>query len=106
MRSRFLLRASGILAFVAGTVGLWFGFGMSFLVPGIPGEPYFQRQRVLYGNLPLLASALALCAAGWLFFRSESERKITLDQAITYCILGAAGLGFLSFLIGALINQR
>jgi hypothetical protein len=106
MQSRLLLRVSGILTFVAGTVGLWYGFAMSFLVPGIPGEPYFQRDRVLLGNLPLLGSVIALAAAGWMFFRSVSEPKITLERAITYCIGGATGLGFLYAIIGALIYQR
>ncbi|MGA2882579.1 MAG: hypothetical protein ABSG13_26800 [Bryobacteraceae bacterium] len=78
---------------------------MSFLVPGIPGEPYFQRDRLLRGNVPLVASVLALCAAGWLFFRSAPKPKITLSEAIAYCIGGAAVLGFLFYLIGAAIYQ-
>ena len=106
MRSRVLLRVSGIVMFIAGTFGLGYGFAMSFLVPGTLGESYFQRDRILLGNLPLVASVLALTAAGWIFFRSLSEPKITLERAITYCIGGAVGLGFLYAVIGALIYQR
>ena len=105
MRGRLLLRLLGILTFIAGAVGLWYGFAMSFLVPERPGEPYFQRDRVLLGNLPLLGSVLALSAAGWLLFRSLSEPKITLERAITYCIGGAVALGFLYAVIGALITH-
>ena len=107
MQRKLILRVTCVLTFVAGTVGLWYGFAASFLVPGNHlGEPYFQRDRVLLGNLPLLGSVLALAAAGWMLFRSLSEPKITLGQAITYCIAGAAGLGFLYAVIGALIFQH
>jgi hypothetical protein len=103
MRNRLLMRLSAILAFIVGTFGLWYGFAMSFLIPGVPGEPYFQRDRVLFGNVPLLVSLIALSVAGWLFVLSISEPKITLEQAIAYCIGGAVGLGFLSAVFGSLI---
>jgi biotin transporter BioY len=106
MRRALLLRASGVVTFIAATFGLWYGFAMSFLVPGIPGEPYFQRNRVLLGNVPLVASVLALCAAGWLIFRATSEPKITVEKTITYCVAGAAGLCFLFAVIGSAIYQR
>jgi hypothetical protein len=101
-----LLKACGVLAFIAGALGLWYGFAMSFLVPGAPGEPYFQKNRMLLGNVPLLASLLMLSAAGWLFLRSVTRPKLTLGQAITYCVGSAAGLGFVFAVIGALIYQR
>jgi hypothetical protein len=41
-----------------------------------------------------------------MIFRSFSEPKITLERAITYCIGGAVGLGFLYAVIGSLIYQR
>jgi hypothetical protein len=106
MRRTVLLRVSAIVTFIAGTFGLWYGFAMSFLVPGTPGESYFQRDRILLGNSPLVGSMLALAAAGWMIFRSFSEPKITLERAITYCIGGAVGLGFLYAVIGSLIYQR
>jgi hypothetical protein len=105
MRRASVQICCGLALFIAATFGLWYGFAMSFLVPGIPGAPYFQRQRVLLGNVPLVASMLALCAAGW-FFRSAIKSKITLSEAIIYCIGVAAGLGFLFFVIGAAIHQR
>jgi hypothetical protein len=101
-----LLRSFGIVIFIAATFGLWYGFAMSFLVPSLPGEPYFQRNRVLLGNIPLLAAVLALCAAGWLFFRSASEPKITLGETIACSVAGAAGLCFLFVVIGSAIYQR
>jgi len=72
----------------------------------MPGEPYFQKERVLLGNLPLLASLTALSEAGWLLVRSLSEPKISLERAIAYCMGGAVGLGFLFAILGLLLNQR
>jgi biotin transporter BioY len=103
---RVLHRILGTVALLAGTAGLYYGFVMSFLVPGILGEPYFQRQRVLLGNIPLAVSVLALCGAGWLFFTSLREPRFTLGQTIACCIGGAAGLWVLLAIIGALIYQR
>ena len=100
-----LLTISGVLAFIVGTTGLWYGFATSFLVPGTLGERYFQ-SRVWPGNVSLLASLLALAAAGWLLRRSAPDSKITIVQAISYSIGGAAGLGVLFAVVGALINQR
>lgn len=105
MRRPFVHICCGVAIFMAATFGLWYSFAMSFLVPGIPGEPYFQRDRVLLGNVPLLASLRGLCVAGW-FLRSALKSKITLSEAIIYCMGGAAGLGFLFFVIGAAIHQR
>ena len=106
MRRAFVQICCGVAIFIAATFGLWYGFAMSFLVPGIPGEPYFQQDRVLLGNVPLVASMLALCAVGWLL-RSALKSKITLSEAIIYLCLGsAAGLGFLFFVIDTAIHQR
>lgn len=44
-RNRVLLKAGGVLAFIAGAYDLWYGFVMSFLVPGAPGEAYFQKDQ-------------------------------------------------------------
>jgi hypothetical protein len=78
---------------------------MSFLVPGFPGEPYFQRDRILLGYLPLAGSLLGLAAAGWMFFNSLSQPKITLEKTITGCIGLATALGFLYALVLSLLYQ-
>lgn len=101
-----LLRGSSIAIFLAGAFGVWYGFVMSFLVPGTLGEPYFTRDRILLGNVPLVGSFAALVAAGWMFFRSFSKPRFSLEQAIVYSIGGAAGLGWLYIVIGGLISQR
>jgi hypothetical protein len=75
-------------------------------VPGIPGEPYFQKNRVLLGTLPLLPAMIMLCVAGWLVFRSAPEPKWSLEKTVIYCIGSAVGLIFLFVVIGALIYQR
>ena len=105
MRKNVGFRVIGIVMFMAGTFGLWYGFAMSFLMPGNPGEAYFQKDRFLLGNLPLLGLPLVLSAAGWMVFHSLSEPRITLGQAINYSIVGAAGLGLVYAVFCALIYQ-
>jgi hypothetical protein len=94
MQSRLLLKVSGIVTFVAGTFGLWYGFAMSFLVPGIPEEPYFKRDRVLLGNLPLLGSVLALAAAGWMSSVLFLSRRSLLREQSLIAYVGPRVLGF------------
>jgi hypothetical protein len=99
------LKASGVLAFLIGTAALYYGFAMTFLVPGAPGEAFFQKDRVLLGMLPLCAAVLTLCLAGWLLFHSASNPKRHLSDMIVYCIGGAIGAIWLSFIIGAIYKS-
>src|ERR1035441_3387398 len=93
------LKAAAVVAFLIGTGVLYFGFTMTFLVPGMLGEPFFQKDRVLLGMLPLLAALLLLCSAGWLLFRSVSTPKRNLSDMIAYCFGAAIGMIFLFFII-------
>jgi hypothetical protein len=105
MPTKSVLRLTTVLLWVLGTVALYFGFAMSFLVPGLPGEPYFQKDRILLGNLPLAVSVILLCIAAWLF-RSWTKSKVSLDTAVMYSI-GAAVVSLLLFaMVGAAVYQR
>jgi uncharacterized BrkB/YihY/UPF0761 family membrane protein len=99
------LKIAGVLAFLAGMVALYFGFLMTFLVPGTPGEGFFVKERVILGILPLLAALVALCLSGWLFFRSVPNPRRHLSDVIAYCIGGAIGAIFLFCIVGG-IYQR
>jgi hypothetical protein len=83
---------------------------MTFLVPGYPGESFFQKDRLLLGVLPLLAAMAILSVAGWLFLRSspspKSNKGPTLPAMIAYCFFGSIGVIWLVFLVVALIHQR
>lgn len=105
-RINLRLRAAAVSAFLLGTVALAFGFAMSFLVPGTPGDHYFQRNRVLFGNLPLLAAILMLFLSGWLLHRSVPESKRNLPDTIACCIGGSVGLICVFAMVGALVHQR
>jgi biotin transporter BioY len=99
------MKTAGVVALLSGTVGLSYGFAMTFLVPGTPREGFFQKERVLFGILPLVAAVLALCSAGWLFFHSVLNPKRHLSDVIALCIGGAIGAIWLFIVVGA-IYQR
>jgi uncharacterized BrkB/YihY/UPF0761 family membrane protein len=99
------LKVAGALAYLAGTMALYFGSAMTFLVPGTPREGFFVKERVIFGVLPLLAALVALCLAGWLFFRSVPNPRRNLSDVIAYCIGGAIGAIFLFFMVGGIYQS-
>jgi hypothetical protein len=106
MRDRILFGSAAAVAFLFGTVALWYGFAMSFLVPGTPGAAYFQKDRVLLGNLPLAASPAVLCAASWMATRALQKPSIRLRTATLYSVASAAALLIVFLRIGALVHLR
>ena len=58
-----ILRAARFALLTVASITLYYGLGMLLLVPGDPGGPYWVRERVIYGVLPLSAGALSLAAA-------------------------------------------
>ncbi|MCE5306678.1 MAG: hypothetical protein LLG20_03460 [Acidobacteriales bacterium] len=105
-KQSFGLRVTGVVAFLAGTVALSYGFAMSFLVPGTPGEGFFVRERVIFGVFPLLAALVTLGLSGWLFFRSVPNPRHNLSDVIAYCIGGALGAIFLFFIVGGIFHEH
>jgi uncharacterized membrane protein len=91
--------------FLAGTFALSYGFAETFLVPGTPGETFFQKDRVLFGLLPLATAILILCLAGWLFTRASTNPKRRLSDTITYCI-GGAVITIWALIIIAAVYQK
>jgi hypothetical protein len=100
--------AAGIATFIVGTTLLYFGGTMTFLVPGYPGESFFQKDRLLLGIVPLLAALALFILAAW-FFRSIRFPKAsgpTLPVMIAYFFFGAIGVLWLSFVVAALVHHR
>lgn len=101
-----MLGVAAAVTFLVGTVALWYGFAMSFLVLGAPGGPYFQTDRVLLGNVPLIASIAMLCAAAWFTRRALPKATIRPAAAMLYAVAGAMALLFAGLVVVALIHQR
>jgi hypothetical protein len=101
---RVWLRVGGGVVFAIGTASLCMGFVNSFLIPELPGESYFQRDRLLLGNLPLLAALPALILAGSLFHCSSAIRRHRSD-VVMYCIGAAIGIIFLLFIAGGIYQS-
>ena len=99
------LKAAAVFAFLIGTAALYFGVVMTFLLPGSPGESFFQKDRILLGMLPLGGAVVALCTAGVLLFRSASNPKRSLSDMIAYCIGGAIATIWLFFILGAIYKS-
>lgn len=101
----FWYRCTGAVAFLAGVFAFYYGFVMTFLVPGTPGEGLFEKCRVLLGVLPLTAGLLSLCAAGWLLFRSFPRQRLSLSDSIALCIGTAAGIILFLFLMAGVFAR-
>ena len=61
-----ILRAARFALLAMSSIALYFGLGMLLLVPGDPGGPYWVKERVVYGLLPLSTGALLLAFSSWL----------------------------------------
>jgi hypothetical protein len=49
----------------------YFGLGMLLLVPGAPGEPYWAKERLIYGVVPLCAGLTLATAGPWIALRTH-----------------------------------
>ena len=97
------LKALGSLIFAVGTVALYYGFVMTFMVPGVPGE-FLSARRMLYGLAPLVAAIFLLCLAGNVFCRSSPNPKRRLSDVVWYCIGGAMLAVFLFCILAGLFR--
>ncbi len=64
-----------VALFLAACALLYYGSVMLFLVPGSPHEAYFQRNRVIFGVLPVLLSLGLLVAVGRVSKGLANERR-------------------------------
>jgi hypothetical protein len=62
MVRRTVLTAMFILSFLGCAVCLYYGSVMLLFVSGYPGESYWQRERMIYGVVPLGLSAIFFLA--------------------------------------------
>jgi len=95
-----------VTMFVAACYLLYFGSGMLLVAPGYPGERYLASARILYGVMPVLASAVLLTTTGWLWSRSGAS--ISVKRAITNAFslaVAAIILFWIGLLIAAGIRQ-
>lgn len=60
------------LLFVASAL-LYYGLGMLLLVPGDPGGPYWVKERVIYGLLPIAGGILSLSGSSWIAIHSQPK---------------------------------
>jgi hypothetical protein len=66
-----------ILSFLGGAGCLYYGSVMLLFVPGYPGESYWQRERIIYGMLPVGLSAVFFLAGLALKSRRSTSRGAT-----------------------------
>ena len=83
-----------------GSVLLYYGVGFLLFVPGVPGESYWQKERLTYGVLPLLFSVITALLSTWLAIQTpqpsnsdhlspEPDPVLTLGKSLAYTGVGA-----------------
>jgi|SRR5689334_6896150 hypothetical protein len=85
------------------SVLLYFGIGMLLLVPGDPGGPYWARNRVVYGAVPLFAGLLALAISSWTAARysPHADPVHAIKRNLLYGVIGIV-LVFVSLILNDL----
>ena len=85
------------------SVLLYFGLGMLLLVPGDPGGPYWARNRVVYGVVPLFAGLTALAISSWTAgrYNPHANRVHAVKQNLLYVAIGIV-LVFVSLVLNDL----
>jgi hypothetical protein len=63
---------------------------MLLLVPGDPGGPYWVRNRVVYGAIPLFAGLLALAVSSWTATRynPQADPAHMISRNLLYGVIG------------------
>ena len=76
----------------AACVLLYYGLGMLLLVPGDPGGPYWLKERVVYGLLPVFAGALVFALSTWLAIRlyPQADSPAVIKRNFIYAAIGIA----------------
>jgi len=55
VQRRSLIAVVRFILLAVASVLLYYGLAMLLLVPGDPGGPYWARNRIVYGAIPLFA---------------------------------------------------
>lgn len=76
---------------------------MLLLVPGVPGGPYWARNRVIYGAIPLFTRLLALAASSWTATRCSprADPVHAIKRNLLYGVIGIV-LVFMSLILNDL----
>lgn len=74
-------------------------------VPGYPGERFWQRERLLYGMLPLCVAltVFALVALAWIRFRPAKFNAIY--STMFYVTMSALAIIFVGTVVAALLHR-
>jgi hypothetical protein len=55
-----------LLLLASASIALYCGVGELLLVPHAPGEPYWAKERLLYGVIPVFLGFTIATFAGWI----------------------------------------
>ncbi|MGD0135093.1 MAG: hypothetical protein ABSE57_23855 [Bryobacteraceae bacterium] len=102
-RRRPLLVASRFVSLVVASILLYYGLGILFLVPGNTGGPYWAKERVVYGIVPLSLGLLSIGTSAWSATRYRYQSN--LGDAITQTLLYAA-VGIVAVFATLVVNDR
>jgi len=90
VQGRSLIAVARFLLLAVASVLLYYGLGMLLLVPGDPGGPYWARNRVVYGVIPLFAGLLALAVSSWAATRynPQADAVRAISRNLLYGVIG------------------
>ena len=106
MRHRIIFDSAAAVASLFGTTAAGYGFAMSSLVPGAPGEAYFQEQSGAAGAFCPSPPLWRILHCRWLGKRALQNPVIRLRTA-TGCSVASAAFRLIVFaVVGALADVR
>jgi hypothetical protein len=90
VQRRSLIAVARFLLLAVASVLLYYGLGMLLLVPGDPGGPYWVRNRVVYGVIPLFAGLLALAVSSWAatHYKPQTDPVRAISRNLLYGVIG------------------
>lgn len=102
VQRRSLIAVARFLLLAVASVLLYYGLGMLLLVPGDPGGPYWVRNRVVYGVIPLFAGLLALAVSSWAATRynPQTDPVRAISRNLLY-----GGIGIVLVFVSLIFND-
>ena len=90
VQRRSLIAVARFILLVVASVLLYYGLAMLLLVPGDPGGPYWARNRVVYGAIPLFTGLLALAVSSWTAARynPQADPVHAIKRNLLYGVIG------------------
>jgi hypothetical protein len=100
------MRVIAGLSFAIACALLYFGTGFLFFMPGRPGDPYLNPERIAYGIFPVATSVALLFATGW-FWAQKKETGAIRNSVVGACSLavGTVILIWLGLMIRSAFRQ-